>query len=260
MNSISLPIFFQLLRRDLLAFMREFPTKFIDTCILFFTNVIIFAYFMPGEGLSESYGPFMMIGSVASFGLIEVVGKVSMLLDDIDGDRSISNILIMPIRYVYVFLYIVLFWCISSVLLSLLLLPLGKLLIFTRFSLENISYQKFVPIYLLSNLFFGAFALWITSILRGMDMINAIWLRFIAPMWMFGAYFYSWQTVYEYNHIIGYVSFLNPMVYVMEGMHSSSLGAEGYLPYWVCTMALCIFITFFCCHAIIRLRKRLDCV
>ena len=36
-------------------------------------------------------------------------------------------------------------------------------------------------------------------------------------MWMFGGYVYSWQSAYALNHAVGYISLINPMIYVMEG-------------------------------------------
>lgn len=255
-----LRIFWQLLRRDLLVFRSEYGVKLFDTCILFATNVIVFSYFMGGEGLGPDYGSFFVIGAIASFGLIEIVGKVSVLIADIDGPRTIAHTLIMPIRSFWVFAYIGLFWALTSILLSAPLFLLGKLLLFDRFDLSQMNYLKLIPMYITVSLFFGFFALWLTSLIRGMEAINALWLRIIAPIWMFGAYFYSWHSVFETSALIGYLSLLNPMVYVMEGTRAAALGQEGYLPYWASFGALWVFILACWGHAVVRLRRRLDCL
>jgi len=234
--------------------------KFIDTCILFFTNVIVFSYFMPQEGVKESYGPFLLVGSIASFGLIEIVGKVGLMMADIEGERTIAHTLILPVKSVFVFFYIAIFWALSSALLSIFLFPIGKLLLFTRFDLEAISYGRIIPMFITINVFFGFFALWLTSVVKGLSGINNLWMRFIGPMWMFGAYLYSWHSSFQLSPLIAYLSLINPMVYVMEGMHAASLGQEGYLPFWVCLLALWGFIIACFTHANHRLKKRLDCV
>ena len=84
------------------------------------------------------------------------------------------------------------------------------------------------------NLFFGFFALWLSSVVKGMTSLNSLWLRYIAPMWMFGGYVYSWQQAYSMSHVVGYISLVNPMIYVMEGMRAAALGNANYLPFWVC--------------------------
>lgn len=253
-------VFFQLLRRDLLIFKRDYWSKFLDMFIIFATNVIVFGYFMPGEGLSTQYGAFLLIAAIGSFGLIEIVGKVALVLSDLEGDRSISQLLIMPIRSELIFLYMVLFWAISSMTLSILLFPVGKLLLWSRFDLGAISYLRLCGIFLMGNLFFGSFALWLCSIVPGMSGLNALWLRYVVPLWMFGTYFFSWETAYSTHPIIGTLLLINPIVYVIEGMRAAALGQSGYLPYFVCIGALALFIFACTTHAIKRLKKILDCI
>ncbi len=260
MNKLSLTVFIHLLKRDLLAFKREFGGKFFDTAFLFFTNVIVTAYLMTQEWVNPAYGPFILIGSIASFGLIEVVGKVGLMIADIDGERTISQILVFPIKAGMVFAYFGVFWAISSALLTIFLFPLGKILMYTRFDLSKISYIRLIPMFIIANLFYGFFSLWITSLLKGISSLSSIWMRAINPMWMFGAYFYSWEGAYALSHVVGYASLINPMVYIMEGMRAAALGQAGYLPYWICILMVAIFTVVLGLHAIHRLKKRLDCV
>lgn len=253
-------IFLQLLKRDLTIFKRDYWNKFLDMVIVFANNVLIFGYFMQGEGLSVQYGPFLLIAAIGSFGLIEIVGKVGLFLSDLEGERAISQLLIMPIRSELVFIYMGVFWAISSALLAVLLFPVGKILLWSRFDLLAISYGRLIVLFLTSSLFFGAFALWLSSIVPGISGLNTLWLRYIVPLWMFGTYFFSWHDAYQVNPLIAYVLLINPIVYVMEGMRAAALGQEGYLPYWVSLLALWGFIFACTLHAIKRLKKILDCI
>ena len=151
----TLTVFTQLMKRDLLGFWREFPTKLLDTCILFLTNVIVFCYFLPAAGLDKSYAPFFLIGSIASFGIIEVVGKVGAFLADLEGDCAISHTMILPIKSRYVFCYIAVFWALTSLFLSIPLFPLGKILLFNLFNLAEISYFKLIIMFISSSIFCG---------------------------------------------------------------------------------------------------------
>ncbi len=253
-------VFFHLIRRDLIAFKREFRSKFIDTALLLFTNVMAFGYFLQQEGAREGYAAFFVVGAIASFGLVEIVGKVGVQLADMYGDRTIFHTLVMPISSNMVFYYIATSWAITSMLLSGLLFPLGKLLVFTEWHWETISFWRTAVMFITSNLFFGVFALWLTSVIKGMTSLNSLWLRYIVPMWMFGGYVYSWQSAYDLSHMVGYISLINPMIYVMEGMRAAALGQEGYLPFWLCLGVLWVYIVACILHATRRLRLKLDCI
>ncbi len=260
MNRTSLSVFAQLLRRDLVSMWREYPGKFFDTCLLFFTNVVIFSYFMPELGLKSDYGPFLLIGSIASFGLFEVINKVGTLIGDMEGDRTIAYTLTLPVTSVALFCYIAVFWALNSAALSILLFPVGKLLLFTRFDLSQIAYVRLILMFITTNLFFGFLSLWLASIFKGSNVLSSIYMRCINPLFMFGAYFYTWQVAFDLSPVIGYISLLNPMVYVMEGMRAAALGQGGYLPFWWSFFALWVFIIACAVHAIHLLRRRLDCL
>lgn len=256
----SWPVFFQLIRKDLTVFRRSFWKKFVDTSILFITNVLAFGYFLQQEGAHEGYAAFFVVGAIASFGFVEIVGKVGIQLADMGGDRTIFHTLVMPIHSRMVFYYMGISWAITSILMSILLFPLGKLLVFTEWNLAGISWWRLTIMFVTANLFFGYFALWLTGILKNMTDLNQLWLRYIAPMWMFGGYVYSWQSAYDLSPVVGYISLINPMIYVMEGMRAAALGQAGYLPFWMSMLMLWIFIIACSLHANKRLRQKLDCI
>ncbi len=250
----------QLLRRDLLRYKREFFSKLFDTASLLFTNLVVFGYFMGSFGLTSSYGPFMLISAIASFGFFDTIGKVSELISDIEGDRTISYTLTLPIPSWLVFVYIGIYWAINSMLISILLFPIGKLILFDQFDLSKISYFKMILMFITLNLFYGYFSLWITSMLKNISNLGILWVRVINPLIMFGAYFYSWVAVFKVSPVIGYVNLINPLVYAMEGMRAAALGQEGYLPFWISMPVLLLFTLACAWHGMRRLQKRLDCV
>lgn len=253
-------VFWQLTLKNLLIFRRQFSSKFFDTCFLFFTNVIIFSYFMPNMGISANYGPFILIGAIASFGLFDTIGRVSELIADIEGDRTINFTLALPISSKLAISQIGISWALSSFLLTLLLIPIGKILVPKEFSLTQISFERLIPIYIVTNLFYGFFSLWLASLIKTLGNISHLFMRFINPIFMFGAYFYTWKSAFELSPVIGYVSLINPMVYIMEGMRSAALGPEGFLPFWICLLAVSGFTLLFALDGIFRLKRRLDCI
>lgn len=257
MRGIS--VLLQLLRKDLIVFKRELLVKFIDTVILLFTNVMAFGYLLP-QASGSAYTAFFVVGAIGSFGFIEIVGKVGILLADIDGDRKIFHTLAMPMGTKMTFCYIAISWAITSTIMSSLLFPVGKLMTLTRWSWELMSVWRVIIMLITANLFFGFFALWLSSVVKGMMSLNSLWLRYIAPMWMFGGYVYSWQQAYSMSHVVGYISLANPMLYVMEGVRAAALGNANYLPFWVCVTVLWGFIFACGSQAIKKMKVKLDCI
>jgi len=212
------------------------------------------------EGAHSGYAAFFVVGAISSFGFVDIVGKVGLLTADLQGDKTINHTLVMPIRSEWVFYYIGLSWALTASLVSILLFPIGKLLVFNELDLSSISYGRLIIMFITINVFFGFFALWLTGVLKNLRNLSSLWLRYIAPMWMFGCYTYSWESAYQMSHALGVVSLINPMIYVMEGMRGAVLGQEGYLPFWGCLFALWGFVVLCTWDAIRRLKKRLDCV
>jgi ABC-2 type transport system permease protein len=248
----------QLLRRDLHRFKKEFFSKLVDTASLLFTNLVVFGYFMTGFGLRD-YGPFMLMSAIATFGFFDIVGKVSSLISDIDGERTISHTLTLPIASWLTFVHIALYWALNSALISILLFPLGKLILFNQFDLSKVGYFKLALMYITVNLFYGFFGLWLTSLLKGISHVGILWVRVINPLLMFGAYFYSWYSIYTLYPVLAVIDLVNPLVYAGEGMRSAALG-QGYISVWICLPVLWFFTVVCGWHGTRRLQKRLDCV
>lgn len=258
--SISWHTFFQFMKKDLLMFRREYFSKFFDTCFLFFTNVIVFSYFMPIMGLQSTYGSFILIGAIASFGLFDVIGHVATLIGDIEGDKTIQFPLAMPISSTLVFMQIALRWAINSFILTLLLFPIGKILLPYEYKILEMNFLKLIPMYITINVFFGFFSLWIASLIKSISSLSSLYLRVVNPIFMFGGYFYTWESLYTLSPTLAYINLIDPMLYVFEGMRSAALGSEGYLPFWNCFLALWGFILVTGYLGIRRLKKRLDVV
>lgn len=251
---------YHLICRDLRVFRTEFLGKLINTALLLFTTIVIFGYFLPSYGLESDYGSFLLIGVIAGFGFFEVMGKVSVMMADMEGDKTILYLLCLPIPSWMVFCYFAISWALLSSLLSLIMFPIGKILLFKEFSFSHFNFFELPLIFILSNLFFGFFALWLSAILKNMSSLTNLFVRVINPMYSFGGWWYSYAAISKLYPTLGYLHLMNPLLYVMEGMRAATLGQQGYLPFWVSFSALLGFTTFFAWDAIRRLQRRLDCV
>ena len=251
-------LFLQLIRKEMLIFLGELKGKWIQASISIITLFMIFGYFLPQMGLRADYSLFMVIGGVASFGFYEMVGRISAFIADLNGDKMISYLLILPLPPFLSLQSIVVGWACCGTCLTILLFPIAKLLLQSQWELAQISPFKFLWILITINLFFGSFALWLASLIKHVKNTGWIWIMLINPLYMFGCYYCPWEEIYRLSHLLGWLSFLNPMTYVMEGIRATTLGQNGFLPYWSCLAALWIFIALFSKSSYSRLKKRLD--
>ncbi len=260
MKNKSIKCFLQLIFYELFLLKNNYISRLIDTLIITFTNAIVFGYFFPQMATFKNFGTFIIIGLISIFGLFQVVNNVTDFISDLTGDRVITYKLLLPLPSFFVFSSVSLGWSISSALTNILIFPLGKLFLFEKMDLSHFNVFQFIIIFITGYIFYGYFGLWIASLIKNMRRTSIVWFRIVNPLFMLGAFFYTWKTIYKTFPIVGIIDLLNPVIYVMEGLRGSVMGDEMFIPYWICFSVLWVAIFLFGYDANRRLKKRLDCI
>ena len=253
-------VLWQLVRTDLKIIKYQVMARTIDAFVWVLCMIIKSEYLLPLFGISKSFGAFVLAGSCATAGQFAVWTSIVNILTDISGDRVIAYYATLPIPSWMVFLRIIISNSINAFILGLFVLPLGKIFLGHQLDLASISIFKFALIYVLISAYYGAFALWLVSFVSNIAQAGSIWMRVLYPLWILGAFEFSWKMICDASPVSGYVSLLNPYVYVMEGMRGAVLNWPGSIPYWYCVLALTGFVTLLSWHGIMRIKKRLDFV
>jgi ABC-type multidrug transport system permease subunit len=216
---------------------------------------------MPLLGVPSDYGAVMLVSSIVmmSFNAATWMGGAP-LVSDLDGEKAITYELSLPLPYWLVFIKVAFSFAVNAIVLNILTLAVGKLLLFDRFDLSNLSIIKFTLMYICSCVFFGFFALWVTSWVRGMHGLGRFYLRIATLLIFFGGFQFAWITLFNALPWLGYANLLNPFTYACDGLRAAVLGQEGYLNFWLCTGMLLVFTLFFAVSAIYNFKRRLDCV
>jgi hypothetical protein len=250
----------QLVYADLTVFKQTIVDKFIDVTIWVVLTMIVTSYIMPYFGLSRDFGVFQLGGIIAAIGLFELYSSVVEFVSDMEGNREINYRLTLPMPSWMVFLSKSIYFCIIYSVLSILMLPIGKLTLWAQFDLTKIDYFKFFIGVLCQNLFYSCFVLWCASIIANMNKMGSVWARYIFPMWFMGGFQFSWTALHHVLPLIAYVNLLNPMIYCTESMRVALLGQEGYINFWICIAAMIFFSTVCFMVGIGTLKRRLDFV
>lgn len=253
-----IPLMWKLLQTDLEIFKQTIGDKLIDLFIWIVTMVLVTTYLMPSFGLAMAYTGFLVASLVVSAGLFEVYSSVTNLVSDFENNDITSYYLTLPMPSYLVFIEKMVYYTINTSMMGLLVLPISKLLAWNTLDLSQLSIVKLLLMFMLANVFYAAFTIWVTSRTPGLEQIGSVWMRFVYPLWFLGGFQYSWQVLYDFSPTLAYVSLINPMIYVMEGARAAVLGQEGSLNFWMCLGMLLLFTILCAWHGLKQLKKRLD--
>ncbi len=257
-NEIS--TFLSILQRDMYIFHQSLLSTAVDMTMQFSTFLITIQYILPLIGVYQKYGSFVFISELVLLGFLDMLGNIATIIADIEGPNTLSYYLTLPSPHWLILLRFALMNMYRSVICSLIILPIGKIILGNYLSLQSFMNIKFICAYIVITIFNAFLSLLLTSITPTVESIHRIRRRIILPLWTFGCAQYSWKTLYKANHILAYINLINPLVYPMELIHSSVLNPADYLPYWLC-MSMLIPATMLIAYASIRLlSQRLDCV
>ena len=251
-------IFGWLLWRNIIILRQNIFGKLIDAFVWSTNYILINSYIMPYFGVNQEYGSFIWVGTIVSMAFFESIYCANDLVNDFDNERVIEYSLVLPLSARLVFTKVALSIALDAAVLSIFLIPLGKILLLNKLILSSFNVFKFLIIFISMNLFFGFFAVWIASWAKDGKNFTYVYRRVVNPIWIFGGYQFTWLVFYQAFPHWSTVLLLNPLTYAFEGLRASILGQMGYINFWVCVGALWIFIFIFAFWGLAWMKKRLD--
>jgi len=258
----SFKIFWALCYKEMVVFRSDYFRVLINS--LFFTVALLIPlmFFLPMLGIRDDYAQFMLPAQAMSWGMFDIMANATSFISDIVGDKVIEHELSLPISQWAIFVKIALANAYRSFVISIFIIPTGSIVLYLGkgFIFSQIDIPKMILMLVLTNLCFGFLGLFAASYMKKVSDIRNVWMRVIFPMWWIGAFNTSWATIFEGAPKLAVVLLLNPIVYMAEGIRVATLGQEGFINYWICVGVLLIFTTFFGIIAVLRFKKRLDCI
>lgn len=256
--SLSIRTCARLVWRDMAVFWPSFPGRLLNGAIWAGITIAVFQFI--GFGDAVNLGLFMACANAVSWGFFEVMENVARFIADLQGERSISYALTLPLPQWMVFVRFALSNALQAMAIAVFILPMAKLMLWNNFNLANMSLIKVIIIFVLAHLFYGFFSLWLASMVKSLEAIGDIWMRVVFPLWFLGGYQFTWATFVIKSPVLAYINLFNPLIYCFEGIRGAVLGQEGYLNFWLCCGALIVFTIFVAVVGTHRMMKRLDCL
>jgi ABC-2 type transport system permease protein len=253
-------LFFNLLKTDLTIFNKRLWEGILNTITWVSIILVIFAYIFPAMGMSTMFGPLYVTGAIVSSSIFEIWSSSIGFIADLEGNNTISYPLTLPIPSWLYFVQLAIGYAIKSMAIALIIVPLGKIIMWNKFSLAQLSITKTLVMFIVINIFAGFLSLFMSSITKNIFNFRNIWTRFLFPLWFLGGAEFYWQIAYKLSKPFAYIMLLNPITYAMEGIRASILGQKLFIPFWICLSILILF-ALGCGYASFRkLKTRLDFV
>lgn len=253
--------FWQLLVSNFYIFKPRVKDQTINALAWASINVVVFGMIMSTRGVDAAYGPFILFSTATIQGFFVPVHNIIILVSDIQNPNSnLHYELTLPTPQWTIFFKYALASAYQGFITTLLIIPLGTLLLWNTLSFQYFSPIKFYCLEILVCLFSGFFALFLASKIQNLFLIANMWQRIIFPMWFLAGFQFSWHDLYAMSPALAYLNLLNPLTYALEGGRAAALNPALSLSYWYCVLTLSAFTILFGYIGIAKLKTRLDCI
>ena len=181
------------------------------------------------------------------------------LLFDFDGDCYV-HYQITILSPILVLIERILFSSLMCFLMVAPFYPISKLILQNYIDTSNTNWLLVMAILYFASLCFSAYHTMAACILKSASSIDSLWKRFNAPMIDLGGMWIPWMVMYTFSPILGYLTYLNPLIYVSEGLKQAIVSGPQFFSIALCIPVLLLFTILFTIGAWHFFKKRTDCI
>lgn len=257
----SLYIFTQFLRRDIIVFFQEVSDFFINN-VLFFPLVFAFSFaylqtnifFGPGQ---EKLGTMIFVGNILVIIMVMTYKQTIELLFDLVGNRFIDyQISILQPRLVI--LERIIFTTLFTFLMALPFYPVAKLALWHYIDTSHMQWGAFIIILFLGSLCCSAYHMLAACYMSSPSQITTLWARVNIVLITLGGFWIPLFVIKKFSTTLTYLVYLNPLIYISEGLRQAIIGGEQFLSINTCIGALCMYSVIFTLLALYYFKQRTD--
>lgn len=177
------------------------------------------------------------IGNILLLMMVITYKLTITLLFDLDQDRFIDyQISIM--RPHLVLLERIVFVSLFTCLLLSPIFPIISCYFPAYFNTAATSWWRVILALYCGSLFCASYHTFMACWLNSPRDIRRLWIRYNQALFMLGGFSVPWHIVNQASPFLGYITRLNPMMYITEGLRQAFLNDARFFPYWLCIIAL----------------------
>jgi len=240
----------QLVKRDAKALKERLPSIVLDNIVLLSANVFLFGYLMPAIGMAQQLIASLFIGTILlSFFQVGFSCAVG-LVEDLKFHRFIDYQRGLPLSMGWLLFKYVVEFTMNITVISLPTLLLGKAFLGKKFMVVSTNWPAFFLVYFLGTLLISSLFLYLSFAHEYHWFWSSVWSRRLDPLLLLGSIFVIWKKVYAFSPFWGTVLLMNPITYITEGMRTTLIGGDLFLPLWSCIggISIGLIMTLFLLH------------
>lgn len=256
-------VLFYFMVRDCYSYRNKIKTYFLNYILIYPPILCLsFAYLQTAVYFGAEHaktGTTLFIGNTLLLALFLCNRTCMELLFDLDGNRYIDYqatlidarlILVQRIVFAATFSFIVL----------LPFLPMSKLILQSHFDSTNTSWPFLFLILYVSCLCLASYNILAACVLKNHRSLSTFWKRINTPLLFLGGFLVPWHIINQYSPTLGQIVYLNPFIYMTEGLRQAIIGGDKFFSYATCTTGLLLMTLIFTLASFYFFKKKTDYV
>ena len=257
----SLVIFLRFLQRDFHEYRKQIKHFLVNYGVLrplFFS--FSFAYIQANVVFQTQQTKFVTVFLIGNTMMILLVLSFTLaypLLFDFEQERFIDYQISM-LDPKLVILERIVFSSLFCFVVMLPFFPVAKLILQSSFDSSHSSWPQAFLILYLGSLCCCAYHFLAVCIMKGSGSIISLWMRVNIPLLILGGLLVPLHVIQKLSPLFSFIIYLNPIIYLTEGLRSAILGTPEFLPVSTCAAALLGFSVLFTLLTFYFFRKKTD--
>jgi ABC-2 type transport system permease protein len=233
-----------ILWRDLFVTWRELPTFAAQVILQPLFLLFVFGKVLGSLGYTRpGYAQLLLPGVIALTAFLTALQTTALpLVIDFSFSKEIEDRLLAPTRTSMVALEKIVFSTLRALFASVLMFPLG-ILVLGHITLPADSVFPVIVFLVLGALTGSAIGLTLGTLVTP-ARLNIVFALVLTPILFTGATQYPWRSLSGLRWF-QVVTACSPLTYVSEGMRSAMTPSVAHLPPWICVLALLGFLAVF---------------
>jgi len=234
-------VFSALARKDMRLFFQKLKDALIDGTGHILPMIVIYGYFFPLLGIDEKAIAPLFCGVITLMFFGVGFSHAMRMVFDIQFNRFIDYQIMLPAPKKWVMASYIANLMVEGTMTILPIGAVGTILLGDKFSFAHTNWLQFACIFVLALFFFATFFFACAFFFSFSWFMDNMWPRVLAPMLILSSSLVVWQHVYAFSPVSAIIFLLNPMTYATEGLRTTLLDSQHYLPFWACATGLIVF-------------------
>ncbi len=259
----SARVFWQFMKREFYAKRKTFADNAINYALIYPLVFAIQSGFIQSHANfispSKEFNTIFFAGNILLILLLFTYKQNIELLFDLENKRFIDYQITLLSPFL-VLLQRIFFTGLYTFIIALPYYPMGGLLLPNYIDLSHTNWVHVLSLLFAGSMCLSAYHLLAACTLHSSANIGSLWNRVNGVLINLGGFWIPLAVIKSYSSVLGYITYLNPCIYLTDGIKRAITGSAEFLPFWLCFFSLLGFTVLFTGLCWYQFKRRVDCI